>query len=255
VRLLLATPVLLAALVLAAGCGGRSAATVPRPVVPRIATPVLPADMTRDPLAKTDQDSNPANLASAVITYSFGQLPEYIDGASLRLLPHDVAQTSEPGVTTRHVYRITVPEVNLVLDTVYTAAPESEEAHQLARDWTIDVTLDGRHVIDPDRFWVFYRNNGPQICRIYFPGDLGSLQMGANSMYFYALKPGRHRLVVRLEQNLGPDVAPARLIADYRLRVLDRPPNAHERALAPDEDAPPPASNRTPLSFRTQSSS
>jgi hypothetical protein len=37
--------------------------------------------------------------------------------------------------------------------------------------------------------------------------------------------------------------------------VLARRPNEHERELAPEEDSAPPAGSRTPLSFRTQSSS
>jgi hypothetical protein len=40
----------------------------------------------------------------------------------------------------------------------------------------------------------------------------------------------------------------------YRLRVLPRPPSAAEIALAPDEEAPPPKNNRTPLTFRTNAS-
>jgi hypothetical protein len=36
---------------------------------------------------------------------------------------------------------------------------------------------------------------------------------------------------------------------EYRLRVLPRPPNAAERAIAPEEDSPP-ANNRTPPTFR-----
>ena len=142
-----------------------------------------------------------------------------------------------------------------MLDTVYTAAPTADEAKLLARAWTVDVSLDGRHLRQPDRFWVFYRNNGPQICRIYFPGDLGSLQMGANSIVFHPLAPGRHRLVVRATQHLGGSLGSSTLIADYRLRVLARGPNEHERELAPEEDSAPPADNRTPLTFRTQSSS
>jgi len=245
VRCRFALPVLLAALALA-GCGEEHAGSDPHEAV-------LPAGVVRPADAKTDQDTNPANLASAVITYSFGQLPQYIDDASFRLLPHDVRQTSTPGETTTRGYRITVPRTSLVLDTVYTASPTTAETRQLASAWTVDVTLDGRHVPNPARHWVFYRNNGPQICRIYFPGDLGSLAMGANSMVFRPLAAGRHRLVVRLEQRLPP-APPARLVADYRLLVLDRGPNARERAIAPEEDEPPPPSNRTPLSFRTGSS-
>jgi hypothetical protein len=216
--------------------------------------PLLPPGTVRPPQAKTDQDTNPANLASAVITYSFGQLPQYIDAAAFRLLPHDIEQTSTPGETTRRAYRITTPQTNLVLDSVYTASPTTLETRQLADAWTVDVTLDGEHVPNPEQHWVFYRNNGPQICRIYFPGDLGSLAMGANSMVFRPLAPGRHRLLVRLTQKLPPDPRPARLVADYRLDVLPRGPNAHERSLAPNEEAAPPANNRTPLAFRTQSS-
>jgi hypothetical protein len=195
-------------------------------------------------------DTNPANLASAVVTYSFGQLPKYIDGAAFRLLPHDMEQTSEPGRTLTKVYRLTVPRTHLVLDTAVTASPLSSEAKALARAYTISVSLDGRYVRDPKRFWVFYRNNGPLICRIYFPGDLGSLNMGANSMVLRPLPPGRHVLRVELVHRISDAVPPARRIAIYRLRVLPRPPNAAEIALAPDEEAPPPENNRTPLTFR-----
>src|SRR5262245_19446077 len=111
---------LLAAVVLLAGCGGSSSAKAP-------ALALLPAGVVRAPDARTDMDTNPANLASAVITYSFHQLPEYIDEAGFRLLPHDVEQPSTPGETTRRVYRITVPRTSLVLDSVYTAAPTAAE--------------------------------------------------------------------------------------------------------------------------------
>jgi hypothetical protein len=244
---------LLAVAALVAGCGS----TGKQQAVERAAPTrrFLAEAVVRSPHVKTDMDTNPANLASAVITYSFGQLPQYIDEAGFRLLPHDVEQASEPGRTSRRIYRITTPRTRLVLDTVYTAAPTTDEARQLARAWTIDVALDGRHLRQPDRFWVFYRNNGPQICRIYFPGDLGSLHMGANSIVFHPLPPGRHRLVVRARQHLGGGLADATLVSDYRLRVLARGPNEQERELAPEEDAPPPANNRTPLAFRTQSSS
>jgi hypothetical protein len=244
---------LLAVAALAAGCGAAEKQQAVRPAAP--AGRFLADAVVRSPHVKTDMDTNPANLASAVITYSFGQLPRYIDEAGFRLLPHDVEQASEPGRTTRRVYRITVPRTRLVLDTVYTAAPTAEEAKLLARAWSIDVALDGRHLRQPGRFWVFYRNNGPQICRIYFPGDLGSLNMGANSIVFHPLAAGRHRLVVRATQRLGGSLGSSTLIADYRLRVLARVPNEHERELAPEEDSAPPANNRTPLTFRTQSSS
>ena len=102
----------------------------------------------------------------------------------------------------------------------------------------------------PKRFWVFYRNNGPLICRIYFPGDLGSLNMGANSMVLRPLPAGRHLLRVVVRHRISHSQPVALRVAEYRLRVLPRGPNAAERAVAPDETAPPPANNRTPLTFR-----
>ena len=232
----------------AAGCGGShearraSAAVDPKPL--------LPDRFVRQPGVKTTMDTNPANLASAVVTYNFGQLPMYIDGAAFRLLPHDLQQTSEPGRALRTVYRLTVPRTRLVLDTAVTAAPVVSETRELARGYTISVSVDGRYVRDPNRFWVFYRNNGPQICRIYFPGDLGSLNMGANSIVFQPLPAGSHRLRVELRHQVSDSAPPARLVADYRLRVLPRGPNAAERALSPNEEGPKPATNRTPLTFR-----
>ena len=237
---------LVAALVVA-GCGSRAAVRTDPP-----ARPLLPDTFVRSPQAKTDMDTNPANLASAVVTYSFGQLSKYIDRAAFRLLPHDMEQASEPGKTLTKVYRLTVPRTRLVLDTVVTTAPLSSEAKALARAYTISVSLDGRYVRDPNRFWVFYRNNGPQICRIYFPGDLVSLNMGANSLVLRPLPAGRHVLRVELRHRISDAAPPARRVAIYRLRVLPRPPNAAEIALAPDEEAPPPANNRTPLTFRNQ---
>jgi hypothetical protein len=214
-------------------------------------TPLLPDSFVRQPGVKTDMDTNPANLASAVVTYNFGQLPKYIDGAAFRLLPHDLEQASVPGRTLTKVYRLTVPHTHLVLDTVVTTAPVAQEARQLANAWRVSVSLDGRHVRNPERFWVFYRNNGPQICRIYFPGDLGSLHMGANSIVLRPLPAGRHRLRVQLRHRVSDSAPVARLVADYRLRVLARGPSAAERAIAPDEEGPPPPNNRTPLTFRT----
>jgi hypothetical protein len=232
-----------------AGCGESHQAKRASPAAdPK---PLLPDRFVRQPDVKTDMDTNPANLASAVVTYSFGQLPMYIDGAAFRLLPHDMEQTSEPGKTLTKVYRLTVPRTRLVLDTAVTTAPVASEAKELARAYTISVSLDGRYLRDPDRFWVFYRNNGPQICRIYFPGDLGSLNMGANSMVLQPLAAGRHVLRVELRHRISDSVPPARRVAVYRLRVLPRAPNAAEIALAPDEEAPPPENNRTPLTFRS----
>ena len=54
---------------------------------------MIPAGLVRPPDAKTDMDTNPANLASAVVTYNFHQLPEYIDAGAFRLLPYDVERT------------------------------------------------------------------------------------------------------------------------------------------------------------------
>jgi hypothetical protein len=229
-----------------AGCGSNASVRSDPP-----ARSFLPERFIRSPHAKTDMDTNPANLASAVVTYSLGQLPEYIDDAAFRLLPHDMEQTSEPGKTLRKVYRLTVPRTQLVLDTAVTASPLSSEARQLARAYTISVSLDGRAVRDPERFWVFYRNNGPLICRIYFPGDLGSLNMGANSMVLRPIPSGRHLLRVVVRYRVSDSQPVALRIAEYHLRVLPRPPNASERAIAPGEDSAPPQNNRTPLTFRS----
>ena len=228
-----------------AGCGSHAAVRSDPP-----SGPYLPERFIRSPHVKTDMDTNPANLASAVVTYSLGQLAEYIDGAAFRLLPHDMEQASEPGRTLRKVYRITVPRTHLVLDTAVTTSPLSSEARELARAYTISVSLDGRAVRDPERFWVFYRNNGPLICRIYFPGDLGSLNMGANSMVLRPLPAGRHLLRVVVRHRISDSQPVALRIADYHLRVLPRPPNAAEVAIAPEEDSAPPPNNRTPLTFR-----
>jgi hypothetical protein len=228
-----------------AGCGSHAAVRSDPP-----SGPYLPEGFIRSPQAKTDMDTNPANLASAVVTYSLGQLPEYIDDADFRLLPHDMVQTSEPGKTLMHVYRLTVPRTKLVLDTAVTASPLASEARELARAYAISIRLDGRAVRNPERFWVFYRNNGPLICRIYFPGDLGSLNMGANSLVLHPLAAGRHVLRVVVRHRISESQPVALRIAEYHLRVLPRPPNATERAIAPEEDEAPPPNNRTPLTFR-----
>lgn|GEM_PF-2386684 len=230
-----------------AGCGSHASVRADPPT-----RSFLPERFIRSPHVKTDMDTNPANLASAVVTYSLGQLPEYIDAAAFRLLPHDMEQTSEPGKTLRKVYHLTVPRTHLVLDTVVTASPLSSEARELARAYAISVSLDGRAVRDPKRFWVFYRNNGPLICRIYFPGDLGSLNMGAHSMVIRPLRAGRHLLRVVVRHRISESQPVARRIAEYHLRVLPRPPNAAEQAIAPEEDSAPPENNRTPLTFRSK---
>jgi len=212
--------------------------------------PFLAPGVIRPPDAKTDMDTNAANLASAVVTHSFGQLPAYIDGASLRLLPIDLFRPAQPGVRTLRTYRITSPRTGLVLDTAVTSALTEAEARRDAAQYTIAVSLDGRTVRTPARYWVFYRNNGPQICRIYFPGDLGSLNMGANSLVLRPLPAGRHLLHVVVRQRIA-GARPATLVTDYVLRVLDRPPNARERRSAPPEDSNPASLGNTPLVLRT----
>lgn len=204
----------------------------------------------RSPAAITDMDTNPANLASAVVTHAFGQLPEYIDAASFRLLPLDMFRAAEPGVRTVRTYRVVTPRTSLVLDTAVTSGLTEPEARGDARQYTISIALDGRSVPSPSRYWVFYRNNGPLICRIYFPGDLGSLNMGVNSLVFEPMAPGRHLLHVVVRERSGGG-APATLVTDYALRVLARGPDARERAIAPPDDANPATLGNKPLTFRT----
>ena len=211
--------------------------------------PFVPQGAIRPPDAKTDMDTNPANLASAVVTHSFGQLPAYIDGASLRLLPLDLFRPAQPGVRTLRAYRVTSPRTGLVLDTAVTSALTEAEVRSDAAQYTIAVSLDGRMVRNPARYWVFYRNNGPQICRIYFPGDLGSLNMGANSLVLRPLQAGRHLLHVVVRQRIA-GARPATLVTDYVLRVLDRPPNARERRSAPPVDSNPGSLGNEPLALR-----
>ncbi len=227
---------------LVAGCGGGAVQRVDPPAQPFI----------RPPNAKTDMDTNPANLASAVITAGLGQLPVYIDAGAFRLLPFDLEQTSEPGRTLVSRYRVTMPRTHAVVDTVAVASPTTAETRSLAKNYTVHVSLDGREVRDPHRFWVFYRNNGPQICRIYFPGDLASLQMGANSLVLNPLTSGTHVLRVEVTQRVTDSLPLARIVRIYRLEVLRRGPGPIERAIAPDTEGPPPANNRTPLVLRQQ---
>ena len=248
---------MVAAVAALAGCGGDTA-LAPSAAPPHVQfrhfgaqQPLLPDAFLRSPSAKTDMDTNPANLASAVVTAGLGQLAPYIDGGAFRLLPFDLEQTSEPGRALVSKYRIIMPRTHAVVDTVAVASPTQTETKSLARNWDVRVSLDGRYVRDPHRFWIFYRNNGPQICRIYFPGDLGSLQMGANSFVLNPLPAGRHVLRVEVAQRLSDKLPVARIVRVYALRVLDRPPGAREAAIAPDEEGPPPANNRTPLTFRT----
>jgi hypothetical protein len=210
----------------------------------------VPPGTIRSPDAKTDADSNAANLASAVVTHAFGLLPDYIDGASLRLLPFDMFRAAEPGMTTRRLYRLTVPHTGLVLDTAVTSELTSTETERDAKQYSIAVSLDGRTVPDPAAYWVFYRNNGPLICRIYFPGDLGSLHMGANSYVLRALTPGRHLLHVKVVERIAGTPS-ATLVTDYVLDVLHRSPDAAEIRSAPDDDANPATLGNTPLALRT----
>jgi len=196
-------------------------------------------------------DENAANLASAVVTFNFGQLPEYIDEAKYRLLPHDLDQTVEPGAATRRAYRLTVPRTWLVLDTVVASALTESEARQDASQWRVSVRIDGEALAHPDRYWVYYRNNGAQICRIYFPGDLGALNMGVHSLVLRPLSPGRHLLHVVADRSLG-DGRAGRIVTDYALRVLPRPPSSREIAVAPDDRLGDALNvNRTPLTFRS----
>jgi hypothetical protein len=153
----------------------------------------LPAGAIRPPDAKTDMDENAANLGSAVITHAFGQLPEYIDAANYRLLPFDVFRSVQPGMRSVRVYRLTMPRTSFVLDTALTSALTSADARNDALRYRIAVALDGASVPHPADYWVFYRNNGPLICRIYFPGDLGTLNMGVNSLVLHPLAAGRTR--------------------------------------------------------------
>jgi hypothetical protein len=189
-------------------------------------------------------DTSPSNLASAVLTHAFGQLPVYIDAAGFRLLPFDVFRPAEPGRRTVKVYRIVTPRTSLVLDTAITSALTEAEARADASGVRVAVSLDGMRLAHPERYWVFYRNNGPQICRIYFPGDLGSLNMGANSLVLRPLAPGSHRLEVVVRR------ARATVVTRYLLRVLPRSPNSRERALAPEEDVNPSTPGNTPLVLR-----
>jgi len=231
-RLLLVVPVLALA-----GCGA--------------ARQTAAAKLVRAPEAKVEMDENAANLASAVVTYNFGQLPEYIDGAKYRLLPHDLGQAVEPGGTTRRTYRLTVPHTSLVLDTVVTSALTESEARADASQWRVSVRVDGERVSNPQRYWVFYRNNGAQICRIYFPGDLGALNMGVHSLVLRPLPPGRHSLHVVAYRSLGDGKA-GRIVAHYALRVLARAPSAREVAIAPNDKLGDALNvNRTPLTFRS----
>ena len=98
----------------------------------------------RPPDAKTDMDTNPANLASAVVTHAFGQLPAYIDAAHFRLLPIDLFRGSEPGATVHRVYRLAIPRTSLVLDTVVTSGLTSAQAREDAKQYSVAVSIDVR---------------------------------------------------------------------------------------------------------------
>jgi hypothetical protein len=209
--------------------------------------PVVGPGAIRSPDFRKNMDTNPANLASAVVTHAFGQLPEYIDDASFRLLPYEMFAAYEPGRARTQTYRLTTPHTNLVLDTVVTSGLTGTEAHRNAAAYSVSVTLDGRLVPRIDRYWVAYRNDGPLICRIYFPGDLGSLNMDVHSLVLRPLTAGLHRIRVAVVRH-SPGVPPARRVTNYALRVLGRGPSTAERAVAPPDDAPKPPS-RTPLAL------
>jgi len=225
----------LLAVLLLAGCGGRSV--------------TFPESVIRPPDAKTDMDTNSANLASAVITAGLGQLAPYIDGGAFRLLPFDLNQTSTPGKTLVTRYRVTLPRTSAVLDAVVVSSPTATETLQIASSYAVRVWLDGHEVRDAARHWVFYRNNGPQICRIYFPGDLGSLQMAANSFVIDPLAAGDHVLRVAVSQRVTDALPLARIVRVYRLHVLDRGIGWKERSIAPSVDSTPPPNN-VPLVLR-----
>src|SRR5437879_3618636 len=128
------TAVLLLTAVLVAGCGSQ------RSAAPPAERPLIPAGLVRPPDAKTDMDTNPANLASAVVTYNFHQLPAYIDAGGFRLLPYDVERAVVPGRTLRKLWRLTVPRTGLVLDTVVTSALTEAGARTDASRFDVDVT-------------------------------------------------------------------------------------------------------------------
>src|SRR5437764_8354833 len=108
-----------------------------------LAASFLPPGIVRPPDAKTDMDTNSANLASAVVTHSFGQLPEYIDAAGFRLLPFNMFRAAEPWRRTVHAYRVVTPRTSLVLDTAVTSALTEVDARADARGYRIAVSLDG----------------------------------------------------------------------------------------------------------------
>ncbi len=230
-----------------AGCGGAGRVALHATHhVPYVASAAI-----RSPAFHASMDTNPANLASAVVTHAFGQLPDYIDDARFRLLPFQMYRVFEPGRSLRHSIRVTTPHTNLVLDTVAAAGATGTEAQQNASAYSVSVSIDGKLVPSIRRYWIYYRNNGPQICRIYFPGDLSSLNMAVHSLVLRPLSPGRHEVsvaVVRRSQGL----LPARVTTRYLLDVLPRPPSKAERAIAPEEDGPKPPS-RTPLTFAATS--
>jgi hypothetical protein len=238
-----ALPLVAVALALAA-CGG----AVQKTATPAGAT-FVSAPGIRSPYFRKTMDANPANLASADVTHAFGQLPVYIDDAKRRLLPLDMFRAFEPGRTLTRTYRVTTPRTQLILDTVVASGQTQAEARTNAHPYGVAVTLDGRTVPEIDRYWVYYRNNGPQICRIYFPNDLSSLNMAVHSLVVEPLAGGHHRISVTVTRR-SPGERPARRVTTYLLWVLPRRPTAAERAIAPGDDAPKPTS-RTPLTFVT----
>jgi hypothetical protein len=234
-----------------AGCGGGTS-DAPAGAHHNVAkVSFVEPGVIRSPKPGKNMDTNPSNLASAVVTHAFGQLPQYIDNASFRLLPYDVYRVFEPGRSRTRTVRLTTPRTSLVLDTVVTSGLTGTDAQESATAYSVAVTIDRRLVSHIGRYWLNYRNNGPQICRIYFPGDLGSLYMAVNSLVLRPPAPGLHWIGVTVVRR-SPGVPPARLVYRYVVRVLARGPSPAERAIAPEEDAPKPPS-RTPLTFLAQS--
>jgi hypothetical protein len=241
---------------LAAACGSTSpaphiVAVDPAPAAPGQPDrgPALPAGAVRAPHARTDQDTNPANLASADVTYAFGKLPEYIDGGGFRLLPYDMFRAATPGVTVRETRRLTLPRTSLVLDAMVVSATSRAQVVEASRAYAVQVSLDGRWVQAPRSHWIFYRNDGPQICRIYFPDDLSSQQMGVSSFVLRPLSAGTHRLHVEVEQTLYANQPAAHFTTEYLLHVLPRGIGPREQAIAPPEDRLLPGNRHTPLAF------
>ena len=230
-----------------AGCGGGASHTPVAPDHNLSRVSFVSAREIRSPVPGPNMDTNPSNLASAVVTHAFGQLPEYIDEAAFRLLPYDMFRSFQPGRSRTRTVRLTTPRTSLVLDTVVTSGLTGTDARENARPYSVSVTLDKRLVPQIDRYWLYYRNNGPSICRIYFPGDLGSLHMAVHSLVLRPLAAGPHEIRVTVVRHATGAPA-ARFVTRYLVHALARGPSKAERDSAPADDGPKPSS-RTPLTF------